>query len=260
MVAFPWTRRSTLPATVESLDDLTGEWYIDVLRRLHIALAPRAYLEIGTRDGRSLVLSTSPSVAIDPAFVLKTAEAVTNKPFCGLYRTTSDDYFASQDPTVALGGKLDLAFLDGMHQCEFLLRDVMHTERHCHAGSVIALHDCLPLEFGITVREMQAKHAVVRPHRAVWWTGDVWRTARALQRFRPDLRLTVLDAPPTGLVLIDRLDPNNHILFDHQAEIVAAMMAMDLERIGLARHAAAMRVQPTSIFDTPAKIRAYFRR
>lgn len=258
MLSMPWKKKGSLPDTVESLDDLKGEFYVNVLQWLHTGLAPKTYLEIGTRDGRSLALSGCPSVAIDPNFVLKTTDCVTNKPFCGLYKLTSDDYFAQYDPKLALGGAIDYAFLDGMHQCEFLLRDFMNTERHCHAKSVIALHDCLPVEFGIAVREMQAKHAVVRPHRETWWTGDVWRTTRALLKYRPDLRVTTLNAAATGLVLVDRLDPSNTVLFDRYDEIVADMMAMDLEQIGLANFHAEMKVQPTSIFSTPEKIRAYF--
>jgi hypothetical protein len=79
----------------------------------------------------------------------------------------------------------------------------------------------------------------ITPHRQGWWTGDVWRTLWALRQYRPDLDITVLDAGPTGLVLITGLDPASTLLAEREAEIVAAMMAQSLEAIGLpAWHAA----------------------
>ncbi len=34
----------------------------------------------------------------------------------------------------------------------------------------------------------------------IYWTGDVWKLIPILQRYRPDLQLTLFDAPPSGLV------------------------------------------------------------
>ena len=39
----------------------------------------------------------------------------------------------------------DIAFLDGMHRAEYLLRDFMNTERFSHERTLILLHDCLPV-------------------------------------------------------------------------------------------------------------------
>jgi hypothetical protein len=240
----------------EALDDLPGAPYQQVLAWLHAGLAPRRYLEIGTEHGASLALARCASIAVDPNFRLTTAEPVLNKPFCGLYQTTSDAFFAAADPKAVLGGAVDFAFLDGMHLCEFLLRDFSNIERHCHAGSVVALHDCLPLEHPMAARERGRPG--VRPGRDDWWTGDVWRTLRALRQFRPNLRFTVLDAPPSGLVLVDRLDPTSRTLAERHDEVVAAMMAMSLQQIGLARHHAEMGRVATASLDTAAKIAAHF--
>ena len=44
---------------------------------------------------------------------------------------TSDDFFASHDLAQVLGGRpVDLAYIDGMHQFEFALRDFMNLERY----------------------------------------------------------------------------------------------------------------------------------
>lgn len=244
------------PAAPESLDDLAGDYYLTVLARLHQALQPRTYLELGTNTGNSLAPATCASIAVDPYLALASVEPIANKPFCGLYRMTSDAFFAEVDPSRVFGAPVDFAFLDGPHHCEVLLRDFIGTERHCHAGSVIALHDCLPLEAAMAEREWG--HPPARPERADWWTGDCWRTARALKRYRPDLRLTVLNAAGTGLVLVDRLDPASRVLAERYAEIEAAMMAMSLTEIGIARHHADMAPRPTAEFATPEAIRGYF--
>jgi len=50
-------------------EELRQGWvpYLDTLADLHRALAPRAYLEIGVRHGRSLALATGPALGVDPA-------------------------------------------------------------------------------------------------------------------------------------------------------------------------------------------------
>ena len=41
-------------------------------------------------------------------------------------------------------GQVLVAFIDGMHLAEYALRDVINTERYCHAASVIVVDDVLP--------------------------------------------------------------------------------------------------------------------
>jgi hypothetical protein len=238
------------------LPDLAGEYYINVLARLHQALRPTTYLEIGTFQGASLEAARCATISIDPAFQLASAAPVQNKPFCGLYQQTSDEFFATNNPSAILGGPLDLAFLDGMHWCEFLLRDFFNTERFCRPDSVIALHDCLPVEAPMAERN---GGLAITPHRQGWWTGDVWRTLWALRQYRPDLDITVLDAGPTGLVLITGLDPASTLLAEREAEIVAAMMAQSLEAIGLPAWHAAQQVQSATAFGTETMAARFLR-
>ena len=68
-----------------------------------------------------------------------------------------------------------------------------------------------------------------------WWTGDVWKLIPILRRFRPDLKITVLDAHPTGLVLLSNLDPNSTVLEDAYPEIVQEWQSVTLESFGLDR-------------------------
>lgn len=229
------------------MSDLGGEHYIVTLQRLHEALRPKTYLEIGVLQGDSLKLARCASIAIDPAFhiTLSNLQSVVAKPELHFFQMGSDDFFDQHSPSRILGAPIDMAFLDGMHRCEYLLRDFINTERHCKRNSVVALHDCLPVEVGIAGR-VPSQTSVVAPHRSGWWAGDVWRTSLLLRRMRPDLGMTVLDSSPTGLVLVTNLNPNDTVLSDNYARFVKDMLAWDLEEIGIQALFAEMRVGAAS--------------
>ncbi len=227
--------------------DLAGEHYIATLGRLHEVLRPKTYLEIGVLQGDSLKLARCASIAIDPAFHLSpdNLEAVFSKPELHLYQMGSDDFFDRHNPRKILGAPLDMAFLDGMHRCEFLLRDFINTEKYCKRNSIIALHDCLPVEPGIASRVQSHAHSMAA-HRAGWWAGDVWRTSMLLRRTRPDLQMTVLDSMPTGLVLLTNLDPSSNVLSDNYAQFIREMLDWDLNNIGIPALFAEMEILPAS--------------
>lgn len=234
-----------------------GEHYYQVLTRLHRVLEPRSYLEIGIRDGRSFALARCASIGIDPAFNIIPA-AVVNKPASHLFRMGSDAFFARHDPQALLGGPVDVAFLDGMHLFEFLLRDFMHVEQQCRPNSVIALHDCLPGDVGMTRRERAWTEAAGPTRSQVAWTGDVWKVLSILRALRPDLRILALDAAPTGLVLVTGLDPASTVLRERYFDIVEEFQGLDLAGIGLAEFVEAQQVRPTRSLVTQADFARYF--
>ena len=193
------------------LPELQGHFYQTCLARIHMNMNPRTYLEIGTLNGDSLVLSRARSISIDPAFNF-TKKLPGMMPSLFLFKGTSDEFFAAHDPKVILGGAVDLAYLDGMHLFEFLLRDFMNTERYCHRDSVIVLSACIPLDLDMTERDMMRVKPRQGSRHQGWWTGDAWKTVDLLMQHRPDLDITALDATPTGLVIIRNLDPTSTVL------------------------------------------------
>ncbi|MBS0558641.1 MAG: class I SAM-dependent methyltransferase [Proteobacteria bacterium] len=250
-----WAYTPGQPPQPQSVPDLTGEFYTTVLRRLHTELRPSSYLEIGTQFGDSLAFVACPSIAIDPGFHMKT-NVIGTKSICAFYQMQSDDYFARHDPKAVLGGPIEMAFLDGMHRCEFLLRDFINVERHAKWNSVVILHDCIPVE--TTIAERARGGTPVEESRKGWWLGDVWRTLLALMRRRPDLRIVVLDAPPSGLVCITNLDPDSTVLADNYADAVDEMLGWSLYEIGLSKFHAMVGLQSTANFDTNEKITRRF--
>jgi len=248
-------------ARVTCIPDWAGERYLAVLERLHQTINPQTYFEIGTSSGRSLSLAKCASLAVDPVFAfddIALVKRIMAKPRLALYQIPSDAFFAKYNPAALLGAPIDIAFLDGMHQCEFLLRDFINTERHCRRNSIIALHDCLPVELSITART-QDYGAAILPHRTGWWAGDVWRTGLLLRRRRPDLRITALNAAFTGLLLITDLNPDNAAFGEGYAAHVQEMMSWRLEEIGLPQLFTEMQVESTATLAEDHQIKARFR-
>ena len=240
--------------------DHTGHHYATVLERLHKVLQPKSYLEIGVFTGQTLRLARCDSIAVDPQFKFDEANyvrEVANKPALHLFQRSSDDFFGSRSPTNILGRPIDMAFLDGMHRCEYLLRDFLNTEKHCRQNSIIGMHDCLPVDPSMTTRLIGAEPSLA-PHRRGWWTGDVWRTALLLHRMRPDLEMTALDAAPTGLILVTNLDPHHTAISCSYRQYVREMMSYDLANIGIQGFFDEIGIESTKVLATDDAITGRF--
>ncbi|MBM1279421.1 class I SAM-dependent methyltransferase [Ponticoccus sp. SC6-36] len=208
------------PVPEEGWPAPAGAHYLDCLERLQTLVAPDWYLEIGTDRGASLALATCRSIAIDPDF--KIAGPVwDNKPALHLFRQTSDDVFASGE-IASLGAKINLAFIDGMHLFEFVLRDFINVERIMSRDGVIILHDVVPIGVASSAREWDKSKT-----RA--WTGDVWKMTEILRDRRPDLTVDILDARPTGLAIVRGLDPTSDRLASDYDAIVDAYLTTELD-------------------------------
>jgi hypothetical protein len=183
--------------------------YMDLLARLHETIQPAVYLEIGVRLGSSLARSRSRSIAIDPAPQPDPA-SLEGKPWVKLYQQTSDDFFEKHAADEALEGHpLDFAFIDGLHEFAQVVRDLENVERWGHPQTVVVIHDVIP------GNAWTASHAF---HEG-GWTGDVWRIVPFLREYRPDLYCRLIDAAPTGLLVVSNLDPSR----SGMAETAAAL-------------------------------------
>lgn len=203
---------------IEFLSHLTfpGPGYLDLLPAIHAFLRPRTYVEIGVDTGKSIALARpeTRAIGIDPE------PRVAGKlgPNVLIRAATSDDYFARHDVSGDLGGlPVDLAFIDGMHQFEFALRDFMNIEKHASPGSTIMIHDVYPITRVSAERDMQTG----------FWSGDIWRLILILRKHRPDLSVNVIATAPTGLAVVRRIDPGSRVLRARYEEIVREHLALD---------------------------------
>lgn len=177
---------------------MPGPSYRDVLRSLHAALAPRTYLELGVAGGATLALATGAAIAVGVDPVEAPLEAVLPAG-ARIVRATSAAFFAGQQREDVFGDlPVDLTFIDGLHEFETALDDFLSAETWSSRASTIVLHDCVPIA-RVTARRARATR---------FWVGDTWKAAWALARHRTDLRIRTILAPPSGLVVVRRLDPN----------------------------------------------------
>lgn len=194
---------------------LQGETpYLRVLEKLHTTLMPKVYLEIGVRHGRSLKLARQAAIGIDPAPDINIELEENHQ----CIRMTSDDFFELEADKRLDGKTIDLAFIDGMHLFEFALRDFINVEKHAGPNTVVVIDDVLPNH------PIQAK----RQRNSAAWTGDIWKLTECLQEQRKDLKLTLLDTYPSGLLLVTGLNAHNKILTEQYNPIVRKYKYMEL--------------------------------
>jgi predicted O-methyltransferase YrrM len=190
---------------------LPGPHYREVLTRVHERSKPKTYLEIGVESGASLALARHSSLVlgIDPEpHPIKHALPESAR----LFHETSDAFFSGRSRESVLGARrVDLAFIDGMHRFENALSDFAHAESWAHADATIVLHDCLPL----------VKRTASRERATNFWVGDTWKVVLALSARRPDLHIRTVLCPPSGLVVVRRLNPGSSALLRDFSEIIA---------------------------------------
>ncbi len=166
------------------------ETYLHMLVDLHRLMAPARYLEIGVDEGHSLACAGRDTrlVGVDPSPRVESLD----HPDWAVVEATSEAFFRECDVAEMLGGPLDLAFVDGLHHFEVALADVLSIESYAHAGTVVLVHDALPIDGPTSERDRSS----------VVWSGDVWKAVVLLRSHRPDLTVTTLDVSPTGMAII----------------------------------------------------------
>jgi hypothetical protein len=210
-----------------------GAWYTDFFWHFDKMLKPRRYFEVGTHIGDSLRAFSCDAVCVDPHFSLQ-PDVLQARRRTYLYQGTSDEFFGTDDLSRLFPEGFDVAFLDGLHHAEVLLRDFINAEARSTANSVIFLHDCLPLNERMTERSQRLDPEEDEATRD-FWTGDVWKVMVALKECRPDLRMHYIDCGPSGLVACLNPNPIVTTLRDRYADILAGFDRLRLSEFGFDR-------------------------
>lgn len=203
---------------------VNGQRYLEVLNGIEAKLQPKLYLEIGSRTGKSLLPRKCSFIAIDPVFKLGSADFSTQGDmfFC---RKTSDSFFESnflQNNNLVP----DWAFIDGLHLFENALKDFMNCEKSMSKDGLICLHDVVPFNGEMTTRDENYLT------QGTGWTGDVWKVVPILKRYRPDLKIDVVNSHRTGLCAVSNLNPDNRVLDENFADILEEFVPIDLAKEG----------------------------
>jgi hypothetical protein len=165
------------------------------------------YLEIGLNYGGTFrAMPASLKIGVDPILKsrrmqllaqvapwvapLASLTAGGSREYSLVYRMTSDSFFA-RSAAFLRRRKIDVAFVDGLHNCGQVLRDVDNCLSYLAAGGVIAIHDCDPPSATAALPDLD--EARRQPDFDGKWHGDVWRAIVQLRATRRDLRVCVLD-------------------------------------------------------------------
>jgi hypothetical protein len=197
-----------------------GPPYRERIAEIHAHLKPKTYLEIGVHRGKTIALAGADTltIGVDPEPRIE----VPLGPNVRIFTERSDTFFARSDLAEIFGHRpLDLAFIDGMHNFEFALRDFIGAERLAARRSTILVHDTFPLNRVTADRERAT----------TFWSGDIWRMVLALKKYRPDLAIHTIATAPTGLTMIRGLDPGSRVLGEQLEAIIAEFIALDYSAI-----------------------------
>ncbi len=184
-----------------------GEDYYQILKTIQDLIRPAAYVEIGVCKGLSIQYATHSDIVLG-VDVEQHEFQVEAPPNLRMFYKTSNQFFKEDIAESLKQKKVDFTFIDGLHTYEQTLLDFIQIEKYCHKLSIAAFHDCLPLTKGIAQRETP---------NSFWigWCGDVWKILPILKKYRPDLTLTMVGAAPSGLLLVQGLDPDSRVLADN---------------------------------------------
>ncbi len=199
---------------------MPGNPYKRVIRRIHNTLTPKSYLEIGVASGASIALANTDTeaIGIDPKPRIKKEIPARTR----IYQTTSDDFFERYNLFKELGHKqLDLAFIDGLHLFEQVLKDFTNVERYSTTKTVVLVHDCLPVTEVSTDRDRKIN----------FWLGDVWKLIPCLKELRPDLNVNVIRCFPSGLAIITKLDSSSTKLSDNFDKVTQQYLNLSFQDI-----------------------------
>lgn len=195
-----------------------GPGYFEIIEKIGEYFKPVNFVEIGVDKGAVLKLFKPPIkvVGVDP---LPEVDNLAEN--AALYKVTSDEFFATYNLKSLLGGACHVAFIDGLHLFEQVLRDFINLERNAAPDSIIMIHDCLPLD----------RRTAERERNTIFWSGDVWKIIPCLKQERPDLSIFTVPAYPAGLCFVTGLDCNSRYLKNFYDVIVERYCQLDYSDI-----------------------------
>lgn len=204
-----------------------GLHYLEFLKEIHKKEYDQ-YIEIGSRSGRSLRLSCSPSIAIDPFFQLS-IDPIKDKNYVLFFQCKFDDFFHSvlkSFPSI----KCELAFIDGMHLFEYALMDFINLAKLAKSNSLFLFHDIMPWTFEMTTRQFE------NVPKGAPWTGDIWKLLPILIETGFKNYLKVIPAEPSGILAV--YSPPRELLYqleEKYLEIKEKWVTIDLKEYELDR-------------------------
>jgi hypothetical protein len=214
---------------------------LHVIQRIADAVKCKVYLEIGVNTGEIFFQVRSPlKIAVDPDFKFSSFQRFKRGSVRPVFRgeremffeKTSDDFFNADSGILKNG--IDVAFIDGLHTYDQVMRDVQNTLRFLNPAGIIILHDCNPLNASgawpvkNSIREVLELAAAGKV--SGWngmWNGDVWKAVVHIRAAEKNLNLFTLDLD-WGLGILSRGQMENPL--DVTPDAIEQMTYSDLEK------------------------------
>jgi hypothetical protein len=125
------------------------------------------YLEIGVENGYTFNnVHIQNKIGVDPSPHFESENLVLK---------TSDDFFEKLEPNVT--AKFDIIFIDGLHQCDQVTKDINNSLQFLNENGKILLDDIIPLNYDEQLKvpiKHRYENGILKT--MVPWTGDVWKT------------------------------------------------------------------------------------
>jgi len=145
------------------------------IQKLIDAMKYKTYMEIGVALGSTWNnIVSDEKIAIDPKFSFDwTGNALPGE---HLYEMSSDDYFRILPQKI----EVDIAFIDGLHTFDQVLKDILNVASILSPNGVILLDDTVPIDkFSAMTDRLTAitsRKAVMGSKAHISWHGDVYKS------------------------------------------------------------------------------------
>jgi hypothetical protein len=178
--------------------------YREIIQKVVQALGKPDYLEIGVNEGKSFrPVEAERKIGIDPDFRFDYVNRA--KPNEKYYQMTSDEYFASHYDVID-----GVAFIDGLHSCAQVMRDVDNVLKTMTPDSVILIDDSSPIfeSEAVPAKSINEAALIVGPKFDYSWCGDVWKAVAIIRATATDLHVFTVKGN-RGLTFVTRGKPEN---------------------------------------------------
>jgi hypothetical protein len=193
--------------------------YVQFLALMKRILRPHTYIEVGIGEGATFFSDPVPEfvIGIDPNLQFG-ATLASRTPNCRgmvIMRSSSDEAFAEFSSHNTLGDhKADMAFVDGLHHSDVVLRDIANCARVSRENALIFVHDVFP------GNEAQASRQPI----AGAWMGDVYKVVPVIVRLLHWVpTLLIKDIAPSGMFILRATGDIYGSIFNRYQMLVAAM-------------------------------------
>lgn len=165
------------------------------------------FFQIG--NNKAVTQSNGKCHVVSPLLKIS-SEQIGEKKEISFHQKSSTNFFIEESNNVFAKEKIDLAYIDGPRKPKKLIKDILNTEAHSNKDGKILIPNILT--------DINFQHNK---------KDDLWKAAFMLKTERRDLKLTFIDANPSGILIVENLNA----LFHKQNPEEFASMIQNVNRI-----------------------------